>query len=452
MSPVTTPTLPSTVSFEDFCAYAPSRMCIYRPCKTMWPNASVDERLPPMPLLDANGNPVKNTKGKVVTIKASEWLAKNRSVVALTWDPGKPEFIHDYVVVDGGYIDKPGATTYNFYRPPPDIKHGDPAQAARWVEHWRAIYPNDADHIIAWLAHRVQYPGVKINHALVLGGAVKIGKDTLLEPVVRTLGAWNFQNIKLNHLASKNNGFFKTLIVRLSEARDLNDQGSAVNLYQLNDHMKDVLVTPPDTMRINEKYINEYYILNRFGMIITSNYRDALNLPADDRRHYVAFSERYGEEFSEEYWNAFYAWYEDGGFAHVAALLYQYDLSNFDPKAEPLKTPAFWYMVNASRGAAYGEIADAVDELKNPLALTLDELMVAAPALSWIRERAKNKYAAHLLAECRYVAVRNNAANDGLWRINSRRQVIYVHSKNVPPEQRIDTAINHRDKLNTKKP
>ena len=110
--------LPSALSFDDLCSYAPSRACIYLPCKTMWPNASVDDRLPPQPLLDASGNPVRNSKGKVVMMSASEWLAKHRSIEALTWDPGKPEFIHNCVVVDGGYIDKPGATTLNYHRPP----------------------------------------------------------------------------------------------------------------------------------------------------------------------------------------------------------------------------------------------------------------------------------------------------------------------------------------------
>src|SRR5262249_54370253 len=85
--------LPSTLSLEDLCSYAPSRACIYLPCKTMWPNASVEDRLPPMPLLKPDGSPVTNAKGKVVMISASEWLAKHRSIEALTWDPGKPEFI-----------------------------------------------------------------------------------------------------------------------------------------------------------------------------------------------------------------------------------------------------------------------------------------------------------------------------------------------------------------------
>jgi Family of unknown function (DUF5906) len=442
--------LPSALSLDDLCSYAPSRACIYLPCKTMWPNASVDDRIDPQPALDANGNPLRNSKGKVVMISASEWLAKHRSIEALTWDPGKPEFIHDCVVVDGGYIDKLGATTLNCYRPPPEIELGDAAQATRWVEHWHALYPDDAEHIIAWLACRVQRPGEKINHALVLGGAPKIGKDTLLEAVVRIVGEWNFQNIKLNHLVSKNNAYFKALIVRLSEARDVSDHGNVVDRYRLNDHTKDMLATPPNTLRINEKYINEYYILNRVGIIVTTNYRDALILPPDDRRHYVAFSERRSEEYPKEFWNEFWSWCETGGFKHVAALLYQHDLSNFNPKAEPPKTPAFRYMVIAGRGVAYGELADAIDALGNPPALTIDELSAVAPSLEWLRDPTKRKSVSYRITDCGYVMAENPDAKDGLWKINGRRQAIYIHT-DTPPDQRITAAEVHRDKLTVKK-
>ena len=37
-----------------------------------------------------------------------------------------------------------------------------------------------------------------------------------------------------------------------------------------------MLVIPPNTLRVNEKYVREYYIFNVFGMVITSNYREAL--------------------------------------------------------------------------------------------------------------------------------------------------------------------------------
>ena len=48
---------------------------------------------------------------------------------------------------------------------------------------------------------------------------------------------------------------------------------------------------PPDVLRVNEKHLKEYYVLNCLGLIITTNHQtDGLYLPADDRRHYVAWS------------------------------------------------------------------------------------------------------------------------------------------------------------------
>jgi Family of unknown function (DUF5906) len=445
----------AALTLDDLCAFAPSRSCIYLPCKSPWPNASVDERLPPMPLLDASGNPVLNAKGKVVMLAASEWLAKNRSVEAMTWAPGEPEFIRGKLAVDGGWVEKDSATSLNLYRPPPDLKLGDPTRATRWVEHWRAIYPDNADHIIAWLACRVQHPKEKINHALVLGGAPKIGKDTLLEAVVRTVGEWNFQNIKLSHLAGKNNSFLKALIVRLNEARDVGEQGT-VDRYRLYDHMKDLLAAPPNTIRVNEKYINEYFILNRSAMVITTNYRDALYLPPDDRRHYVAFSERRGEEFPAAFWNEFWGWYEDGGFAHVAALLYQHDLSGFDPKAEPPKTDAFRYMVSADLTSEYSDIADTIDRLKNadgqrPDALTIAELIVVAPELEWLRTLKMRRVMRRRLEDNGYAIVVNpDAKTDNMWAIDGKRQAIYARAE-LNQTQRLIAARKLYAKLNMKK-
>src|SRR5262245_2469261 len=138
-----------TLAFEDFCAYAPTRTCIYLPCRTPWPNASIDTRLPRRPLLDANGNPVRNANGKVKTIPASTWLERNRSVETLTWAPGEPELIPDRLAVDSGWVSKPGTTTLNTYRPP-TIELGDAAQAERWVKHWHALYPNETTSSLGW--------------------------------------------------------------------------------------------------------------------------------------------------------------------------------------------------------------------------------------------------------------------------------------------------------------
>ena len=61
-----------------------------------------------------------------------------------------------------------------------------------------------------------------------------------------------------------------------------------------------------------------------------------------------------------------------GGDRHVAAYLAELDISAFDPKAPPPKTPAFWDIVDANRAPEDAELADVLDEMGNPDAVTLD--------------------------------------------------------------------------------
>ena len=147
-------------------------------------------------------------------------------------------------------------------------------------------------------------------------------------------------------------------MLRVNEARDLGESGR-VDRYGLYEHCKHILATPPTTMRVNEKYVREYYIENVIGMIITTNYRDALYLPYDDRRHYVAFSECKASEFADDYWPKFWSWYHhEDGFAHVAAYLHAVDLSGFDPKASPRKTAAFLAMADSGSAPEEADLRD----------------------------------------------------------------------------------------------
>ena len=98
-----------------------------------------------------------------------------------------------------------GITTFNLYLPP-TIELGDPNAAEPWLEHVYRVYPDDAEHIIQWLAHRVQFPWEKINHALLLGGNQGIGKDTLLEPVKYAVGAANFAEVSPRQAMGRFNG------------------------------------------------------------------------------------------------------------------------------------------------------------------------------------------------------------------------------------------------------
>ena len=67
--------------------------------------------------------------------------------------------------------------------------------------------------------------------------------------------------------------------------------------------MKVYAAAPPDVLRVDEKNLREYNVLNCCGVIITTNHKtDGIYLPADDRRHYVAWSSLTKEDFTEGYW------------------------------------------------------------------------------------------------------------------------------------------------------
>jgi hypothetical protein len=179
------------VSLEDFQAYMPMHAYIFTPSGELWPASSVNSRVPPQPVRNTNGRPVLNEDGKSITIRANRWLDQNKPVEQMTWAPGEQKIIEGRLISEGGWIERPGCRCFNLYRPP-TIVRGNPREADPWIEHLRRVYVGDALHITRYLAHRVQKPYEKINHALVLGGSQGIGKDTLLEPVKAAIGSWNF--------------------------------------------------------------------------------------------------------------------------------------------------------------------------------------------------------------------------------------------------------------------
>jgi hypothetical protein len=270
----------------------------------------------------------------------------------------------------------------------------------------------------------VQHPADKINHALVLGGAQGIGKDTLLEPVKHAIGPWNFVEVSPQQMLGRFNGFLKSVILRVSEARDLGD----VNRFGFYDHSKSLTAAPPDVLRCDEKHLREYAVFNCCGVIITTNHKtDGIFLPADDRRHYVAWSDLTKDKFAPSYWSRLWSWYAGGGLRNVAAHLATFNLSAFDAKAPPPKTDAFWAIVDAGRAPEDAELADVLDRLRNPPVVTTARIANEASGefQLWLRDRKNRRMIPHRLEQCGYVPVRNDTAKDGLWKIRGARQAVY---------------------------
>jgi hypothetical protein len=276
----------------------------------------------------------------------------------------------------------------------------------------------------------VQRPAEKINHGLVIGGPQGIGKDSMLEPLKHAVGPWNFHDVSPTHLFGPFNSYAKSVILRVNEGRDLGE----IDRFKFYDHTKDYAAAPPDVIRVNEKHIQEYYIFNVIDFILTTNHKtDGIYLPSDDRRHYVAWSDRQKEDFTDEYWKELWNYYEAGGYGHIVAYLTELDISDFNPKAPPPKTQAFWDIVNVGQAPEDAELADVIDAMKppeGPDALTPKMIVAAATgtAAEWLTERKSRRALPHRLERRGYICVRNPDAKDGYWVVDKERQPIYAKS------------------------
>jgi len=449
------------VALDDFVGFMPAHSYIYTPTGQMWPASSVNSRIAPVLLVDEDGEPILDGDRKEQYLSASAWLDKNRPVEQMTWAPGLPMLIEDRLVSNGGWIKRDGVTCFNLYRPPLPLPNGDASKADAWIQHILRIYDEDtAGHIIKYFAFKVQQPEVKINHAVMFGGDQGIGKDTICAPLKYAVGAWNFIEVSPKHISGRFNGYAKAVILRVSEARDLGE----VNRFDFYEQMKVLTASPPEVLRVDEKHMREYDIFNVCGVIITTNYKtNGIYLPTDDRRHFVAWSQAKKEDFSEEYWDEIWGWYEAGGFAHVAAYLRTLDISAFNPKAPPPKTAAFWDIINANHAPEEAELADVIDGLSKPWtlngttgtdangdlileppqAITIEMLKEAAgfgtETADWISDRKNRRIIPHRLEKCGYEPVRNEAAEDGLWKIKGKRQAVYAH-RSLSTRERIAAA------------
>jgi hypothetical protein len=377
----------------------------------------------------------------------------------LTWAPGHPQRIENQLVVDGGWIERKGVTTFNLYRPP-TLKHGDPSKAGPWLELVHKVYPEDAGRLITKLAHREQRPQEKINHAVVLGGAPGIGKDTILEPVKRAIGAWNFKETSPQQILGRFNGYLQSVIMRISEVRDLGD----FNRYQFYEHTKVYFAAPPDVLRVDEKNIPEHDVMNcTFAILTTNRLTDGIYLPPDDRRHDVMWSKLTSVNFTDDYWRGMWGWYDAGGDSHVAAYLATLDISTFDPKAPPPKTPAFWAIVDANRAPEEGELQDLLDKLGTPDAVTVQQIIETAGGVvrgpygdkeniaNWLADRKNRRIIPHRFDAVGYTPVRNNDRGTGVWVVGGVRQVVYAKN-NLPLRDQIEAVRTLQREADRKKP
>jgi hypothetical protein len=426
------------MSVDEFYAHLPSHDYLHIPTLKHWPRSAVNTVIPAQPAVDEDGDPIFNADGTPSVLTASYYLDCYRPIMDKTWSPGDDELIKDRVIQDGGWFDHPGMRTYNMYRPPV-LGEGDPNDVDLYLEHCVYLYPDTWEYILDWGAQRVQRPGEKVNHALCLFGPMRIGKDLIVDTFTYAVGRHNARQVSPSVIMGQFNEFMQSVLLIIPEVKE----DEKIDRYQFYNCTKTIIAAPPFGVRCNPKHITPYTIPNVTGVVIMSNYKiGGLYLPPDDGRHHVSCSSRKYQEgrLTDEYFVKLWGWlHNQNGYNNVAAFLKARDISKFNAKVPPPKTQAFWDVVGVAHTPEDGELADALDELGKPPAVTLLEIrtIVGAGGNLWdmLRDPKHARKVPHKMAEAGYVPVRHPTAYKGLWTLNGVRQVIYVKDTLSAAEQ-----------------
>ena len=226
-----------------------------------------------------------------------------------------------------------------------------------WLDHVERMIPDAKEraHILNVMAFKVQHPERKINHAVLHGGNPGSGKDTMWAPFFYAIGGQSLRNVSLvrNEEVTSQWGYaLETEVLVINELR----QSEAKDRRALENTLKPLIAAPPEFLAVQRKGLAPYDMVNRLLVVSFSNERVAINLPSDDRRWFVAWSD--APRMSDAEGEIIWAWLESGGKSAVAAWLHQRDVSAFAPGATPMMTEAKAIMVEAGMSGAESFLVD----------------------------------------------------------------------------------------------
>jgi hypothetical protein len=226
-----------------------------------------------------------------------------------------------------------------------------------WLAHVERMIPDAKEraHVLDVMAFKVQHPNRKINHAVLHGGNPGSGKDTMWAPFFYAVGGESLKNVSLvrnEEIASQWGYALEAEIMVVNELR----QSEAKDRRSLENTLKPLIAAPPEFLSVNRKGLAPYELVNRLQVIAFSNERVAINLPSDDRRWFVIWSD--AKRMTDEEGAAMWAWLNAGGKSAVAAWLHARNVAAFNPGASPFLTEAKAIMVEAGMSGAESFLVD----------------------------------------------------------------------------------------------
>lgn len=215
-----------------------------------------------------------------------------------------------------------------------------PGDIDRWLNHFDVIGWSDyKKHLIQWMAFTLRHPDQKINHMILLGSGEGCGKDFLLYPLTMAMDH-NCNVIDGEELFEKFNDYLlSTKYLHINEA-EIGDRKEAI---AISNKLKPLAAAPPTTRRVNQKGIKPIKIRNIVNSSMTTNSFLPVRLNGPSRRYFALWSDLNIRDHNDnvkkewlDYWQDRWSWMKaDGWKAAAYYLMYQVDLSDFNPGESP---------------------------------------------------------------------------------------------------------------------
>jgi hypothetical protein len=206
----------------------------------------------------------------------------------------------------GLFYDKQQRAYLNLYQPS-IVRDYSKAEARNvdyspWDDFLTRLFPveRERDVVAKWAATLMGKPGLKMNFGLLLISETQgVGKTTLCNAIGEVLGGSNVSFTSESSIMSRFSEWGEKQLVVVNEIY----QGHSAAAYN---KLKDVITDPK--LRVEKKFVSEYFVANHVHIIACSNSFKALKLDNSDRRWFVpTVSEK---KQGHEYWKTLHDWLE----------------------------------------------------------------------------------------------------------------------------------------------
>jgi hypothetical protein len=270
----------------------------------------------------------------------ANWANKG---VSVKYDPGR---------APGFFSGKDKRSYLNLYIPS-WVRDYTPAEAKGvgrlyepFVDFLQRLFPNEYERgeVSKWAATLLACPGVKMNYGLLLISEMQgVGKTTFSDIIGEILGEPNVASTSESSILSQFTPWAQRQLVVVNEIY----QGHSTAAYN---RLKEVITDK--TLRVERKFVSEYYVDNHVHIIACSNSLRALKLDNTDRRWFVPQVSAVKQP--HQYWKELHDWLEnEDGYRKVKqwAKYYVAEHGRVESGAEAPWTPTKKEMMEESDSA-----------------------------------------------------------------------------------------------------